>query len=73
MTMIKENVKYLAKYKDMLFIIKEWDIEYGSELTIFKNGNCFFDNFQDNTALCKEEAFEDWDVPLDSWVEVTEE
>ncbi|MEI6092016.1 MAG: hypothetical protein WCR42_16315 [bacterium] len=47
--------------------------EIGSYLYIYKNGRCEYDFLQDTVDICKEQAFEEFGIPLDSWVEVTEE
>jgi len=47
--------------------------EIGSYLYIYINGKCEYDYLQDTVEYCKEQAFEEFGIPLDSWVEVSEE
>ncbi len=70
--MIKEDKKYQSISSNMTFIIKQCNEEFGSEFSVFKNDVCFYENIQNNTQLCMEEALEEWGVSIDSWDEIEE-
>lgn len=46
--------------------------EIGSYLYIYKDGKNEYDYLQDTVDICKEQAYEEFGIPLDSWEEVIE-
>jgi hypothetical protein len=50
-----------------IFKIEEDYPEVGVYLHVYENGQCIYDYLQDNIATCKEFAFEEFSVPIDSW------
>ena len=65
--------KYQAKYGIFDAVIEEDLPEVGFNLYVWKNGIGHYDNVQYTLKICQEDAFEEFGIPLDSWVEVTEE
>ncbi len=64
--------KYQSKYGIYKAIIEEDFPDVGFYLYIWKNGIGLNDYLQDSLAICKEQAFEEFGIPLDCWVEITE-
>lgn len=64
--------KYQAKYGIFDAVIEEDLPDVGFNLYVWKNGIGLYDNVQDTLKICQEDAFEEFGIPLDSWVEVTE-
>ncbi|MCG8340595.1 MAG: hypothetical protein MI674_05000 [Cytophagales bacterium] len=62
--------KFKARHKDFTFLIEEDFPEVGAYMYIEKSGKGFRDELQDNVDMCKEQAYEDYGVPLDAWEEV---
>lgn len=50
-----------------IFKIEEDYPEVGVYLYVYENGRCTCDYLQDNIAMCKKFAFEEFNVPIDSW------
>ncbi len=58
---------------DCQFKIEEDLPDVGWYLKVFKNGSCVADHLQDSLDLVKEQAFEDYGVPLKSWEQTESE
>ena len=61
-----------AKQNKLALIIEEDYPEVGVYLYVYENGQCIRDELQDNIDIFKEQAFEEYDVPLDAWREQEE-
>jgi hypothetical protein len=58
-----------AEYEGKVYRIEEDYPEVGAYLYISENGKWLpYDSLQDNIEMCKEFAYEDFQVPLDKWV-----
>ncbi len=57
----------VSRHSEKVFKIEEDFPEVGAYLYVFEKGECIKDYLQDNIDLCKEFAFEEFNVPLDSW------
>jgi hypothetical protein len=64
--------KYIAYHNDYTFIIDEVISNEMAELYILKNNKVQFDYCQNSIQICKEQAFEDYNVPFESWSELTD-
>ena len=65
----KDYKKIKAKHDNKEFIIMGEIPKIGAYLFIYENGICTYDYLQDTIEICKEQAFKDWGVPMDSWEE----
>ena len=66
----KEKMRtYIAYFRDLIFRIEEEVPEVGAYLYIYKEHKCIYDSLQNDIAACKDLAFEEYDVPLNHWVE----
>ena len=63
---MNEN-QYISIYDNKKFVIEEDYPEVGYYLYVYKDNLCVFDSLQDNVFLCKEIAYQKFNVPLDSW------
>ena len=69
------NIKYYeSQYDNKRFRIEGPYEDIGAYLFIFENDDVVnkYDYLQDTIQICMEFAFEDFNVPLDSWVELPE-
>ena len=65
---MKEKFKVYEYLQDnRIFKIEEDYPEVGAYLYIYENGQCIFDYLQDNIKMCKEFAFEKFNIPINSW------
>jgi len=64
--------KYKSEYQNTKAIIEEDLPDIGWQLYVYDCRKDIYDNVQDTLDLCKEDAFEEFGIPLDSWVEVIE-
>ncbi len=55
---------------DSKFVIEEDKPEIGWYLYVYQNGVCTHDFLQDSMAIAKEQAKEQFSVPLDKWKEI---
>ena len=70
---IGNNKKKLkAKYGKIEAIIEEDLPHVGFYLFIYEYGKGICDYLQDSVEICKEQSFEEFGVPSDSWEEVIE-
>ncbi len=60
-----------AIHKEFSFLIREDKPEVGAYMYITKNGKGFRDELQNNIDICKEQAYEDYGVPLNAWQELS--
>jgi hypothetical protein len=60
-------------YQNFRSRIEEDLPDIGWMLYVYENDFCIYDSDQDTLKMCQEEAFKEFGIPLDSWVEVTEE
>ena len=67
-----EFKKYIAHYNKLIFIIDEDLAEVGVNLYIVENNLPIKDYCQNNIYVCKEQAFEDYGVPIESWDDLTD-
>ena len=58
----------VATHDNRVFQIEEDAPEVGVYLYVFEGDRCTHDYLQNSIELCKEFAFEDFNVPMDSWV-----
>jgi hypothetical protein len=65
-----EFKKYIAYHEGFLFIIDEDWPGVGAALYILKNKKVLFDYFQNIIQICKEQANDEYGVPLESWAEL---
>lgn len=70
--MIKKFLKLKAECDDYLAIIEEDLPDTGFYLYLWKNGVGLADYLQDTLDICKEQAFEEFGIPKNSWVEIIE-
>jgi hypothetical protein len=56
--------------KGLRFLIEGEYPDIGAYLYIYEGDKCIRDEIQDTIEICKDVAFEDYKVPLDSWIEV---
>ena len=61
--------KYIAIYNGKKFIIEEDIPDVGAYLYVYEKDKCIYDYLQDNIVNCQKLAFENFEVPLDSWTE----
>ncbi len=65
-----ENIKpILEAFHKNLRLIIDGEYREGAYLYIYKNGSQDWDYLQDNIEICKQQALEDFEVPVDSWHE----
>tara|TARA_R110002073_G_scaffold306012_4_gene475148 strand:+ start:10009 stop:10236 length:228 start_codon:yes stop_codon:yes gene_type:complete len=71
----QSSIKILeTTYKNQRFRIKEDLPAVGWYLYVFdKNENCIADHLQDSLEIVIEEAFEEYQVPKNSWTYITSE
>jgi hypothetical protein len=65
--------KYKSEFEKFRATIEEDLPDIGWQLYVFHDEIDIYDNVQDTLKICQEEAFEEFGIPLDSWVEVEEE
>lgn len=65
--------KYKSEFEKFRATIEEDLADFGWMLYVYENDFCIYDSNQDTLKICQEEALEEFGIPLDSWVEVTEE
>mgnify|MGYP001799522492 FL=1 len=65
-----EYRKFKAQHGEFTFLLEEDFPEVGVYMYISKAGRGFRDELQNNIDLCKEQAYEEYGVPLDAWEEV---
>jgi len=58
---------YESIQDNCIFKIEEDYPEVGVYLYVYENERCVFDYLQDNIEICKKFAFEEFNVPIDSW------
>ncbi|MDR1054432.1 MAG: hypothetical protein LBL90_01055 [Prevotellaceae bacterium] len=51
-----------------IFKIEEDYLEVGAYLYVYENERCIYDYLQDDIEMCKEFAFEEFNVPMNSWI-----
>lgn len=61
----------VTTYNDLKFKIVKDSQDIGAYLYIYKNDQCIYDYLQNSIEVCKTLALEDFEVPMDKWVEVT--
>lgn len=65
---MKDNFNiYESIHNNRIFKIEEDYPGVGAYLYIYENEQCIYDYLQDNIEMCKEFAFEEFNVPIDSW------
>ncbi len=64
--------KYRSNYKNYYALIDEDLPGVGWNLYIFKDGKGLYDNVQDTLEFCKEDAYEEFGIPLENWEEILE-
>lgn len=71
---MRQPIKIEATYENKVFRIEPFNDEQEYYyLLIYENNICTHDYLQLTIELCKEFAFEEFNVPLDSWKAVMEE
>ncbi len=70
--MKRKYLKLKSKFEDYVAIIEEDLPGVGFYLYLWKNGVGLVDYLQDTVDICKEQAFEEFGIPMDSWYEVIE-
>lgn len=68
----KSNMEYRVfetDYNGKQFRIEEDFPEVGVYLYVFQDGKCIIDDLQNDIETCKQIAFEDFQVPLNNWVQ----
>jgi hypothetical protein len=58
---------YESIQDNRVFKIEEDYPEAGAYLYVYVDGRCTHDYLQDNVEMCKAFAFEEFNVPADSW------
>ncbi len=53
----------------MRFLITDHIPGLGAFLFVYENGKCTFDYHQNSVQFCKECAYDEFGVPMDSWKE----
>jgi len=66
-------MKLEAKYNGKVFIIEEDMPEVGAYLYVLEGGRCVVDYLQNDIETCIAQAFEEFGVPFDSWVNIVKE
>ena len=61
-----------AQYENKFLKIEEDYPEVGVYLYVFENGKCIKDYLQNDIETCKLIAFEEYNIPQNSWVFVKE-
>ena len=59
-----------ASYNELTFKISEYTPGIGAYLYVYKGEVDIYDYLQDSIDICKEQAYEEFGVPLDSWKEI---
>ena len=62
--------KFESEYNGLTFKIEEYLADVGSYLYVYKGEKCTHDYLQNTILDCKEFAFEEFKVPMDSWMEI---
>lgn len=65
-----EYKKYAAFFANKKFIIEEDNPDVGFYLYVYKDNVCLKDYLQDSLIMAKENAFEEYGVPIDIWKEI---
>ena len=66
---ITVDMNLISKYNNQIFKIEKDNPEIGFYLFVFNDNNeCTHDYLQDTEQMTKEFAFEEFGVPLDSWI-----
>jgi hypothetical protein len=65
-----EFKKLRSVYNNKKFVIDEDIPEVGFYLYVYDGDKCVYDCLQDTIEICKEVAFEEFQVPLGSWQEI---
>ncbi|MGL1935432.1 MAG: hypothetical protein OCD01_10440 [Fibrobacterales bacterium] len=63
--------KYTSTHKGNNFIIEEDVPEVGWYLYVYENEVCVKDHLQDSLEIAQHQAFEDYGVPVASWIEAS--
>lgn len=63
-------MKIRTIFKNRIYIIEEDLEDIGAYLYIFEKNKCVSDFLQDNLEACKEYAFEEFNIPINSWKEI---
>lgn len=56
-----------AEYNSLTFIIEADLPEVGVYLYVYENGRCIYDYLQGSIEMCREFAFEKFNVPKNIW------
>ncbi len=62
--------RLVAYSKGIKFLIEGEYPGIGAYLYIYKDNKCIRDEIQDTIEICKDIAFENYNVPLDSWKKI---
>ena len=64
--------KLVSLYSSKKFVIEEDLPDVGAYLYVYDGVDCIYDCLQDNVEICKEVAFEEYEVPNESWEELVD-
>ena len=65
-----EFKKFETEHKGLKLKIEEDLPEVGAYLLVFENGKCTCDYLQDTIKMCMDQAYEQFEVPLDNWIKI---
>jgi hypothetical protein len=68
----KEGQMLKASHNALVFKIEYVNPEIGAYLYVYQGEDCIRDHLQNDVETCKEQAFEEYGVPLNKWIESVE-